>query len=49
MPMSLTRDLKRSKEGMEGYEIGQEREREKKPDLNSFEMWSGDLKWPAYT
>lgn len=29
MPMSLTRDLKRSKEGMEGYEIGQEREREK--------------------
>lgn len=29
MPMSLTRDLKRSKEGMEGYEIGQERERKK--------------------
>lgn len=24
------------------------KEREKKTDLNSFEMWSGDLEWPAY-
>lgn len=25
------------------------KKREKNTDLNSFEMWSGDLKWPAHT
>lgn len=50
MPMSLTRDLKRSKEGMEGYEIGQEREREKNRSeflwnvVGGFEMASIHMK-----